>query len=503
MALLWQAVWRELEQEESWRLEPGASAASPRWSRALVLHLVGYFALMIWPVVLGWAELLADLPWRLLAFFGLELAFLVLTLTAAFAMARSRAILLRTEALLTGLVSSVAMLLFLSLPLPLLAGASGGVPQLWGRAVLIFSAIVLSLALGLGAYGLASARHTWQTLDRLRGSRRPGMYRDAVVGSLDVRRFRRLFGLWWALLALLLMANGAGVGGATLAAISPQWLPSRLLNETEVAWATALGFSSPWPVAAWVRAGWLVYGGLTTLALVVSVGQLVWDHHRNKRQLLAALRGPRLPGHAEWQAAIDELSQRAGLEKVALLLSDRDEVGPQAHCLGWWSERRVVELPVSCLRLFGPAEVRALLSHELAHHALGHLRMLAWLRLLGRLTFVGDGFALLLWSTADNELAADREAASGRFGVAKVELRGALLSWDRERSRRLLIGSGQPAQPALREPRPATTSLSLWRSFCLQYFHAFETHYWHPTPAERRRALMDGAGKVRDEPPAI
>ncbi len=96
---------------------------------------------------------------------------------------------------------------------------------------------------------------------------------------------------------------------------------------------------------------WAAGAGVLSLRMTLGV---VWVHRLRNT--------PQGPSHAPWQARLDELAVRFGLQSVALRLVDALESPASA---GWW--RPVILLPTALISRMPVDLIEALLAHELAH----------------------------------------------------------------------------------------------------------------------------------------
>ena len=99
---------------------------------------------------------------------------------------------------------------------------------------------------------------------------------------------------------------------------------------------------------------WLI--GFIFFMIRLSTG--LWQVHKLQTQHLK-------PVGAAWQAKIDTLSERLGLKKTVRLFESALARSPMA--IGWI--KPVVLFPVGLINHLSPAEVEAVLAHELAHIA--------------------------------------------------------------------------------------------------------------------------------------
>lgn len=159
--------------------------------------------------------------------------------------------------------------------------------------------------------------------------------------------------------ALFLSETGAPVENAPASAVVSVPAESPALDqspdpesvaEEELSWQEQ--------VAAWAQPvlPWLVFGwGLGVLVFAGRLAGGAWRVRRLRRQSRSA--------PSEWQTRLQALAEQMGLRRsVALRRSERVESPMVA---GWW--RPVVLVPAGLLSGLPPAQVEALLLHELAH----------------------------------------------------------------------------------------------------------------------------------------
>jgi Zn-dependent protease with chaperone function len=270
--------------------------------------------------------------------------------------------------------------------------------------------------------------------------------------------------------------------------------------------AAALGWSPGDPfLTLLARRAWVAYGLAAVGLLAGSLGPLLLKRRSERRQLLEDLRAARDPRQPGWQAAADRLAGVVGLRSVQLLLRAGPIEPARSYHFGLLRPLRVVEVSTGCIEELERAEVEALLVHELAHLRRRHLLGATLLRFLGRLSFTGDAFVLVLQHTAGYEEAADRVAARH---VGRPELRRALARVRELGSADRLASSASSSGPAAAEgpqvadrlPPGGPAVLPWWRRlalgwevFRLQYFEAMETHYWYPAAADRGGSDSEGA----------
>lgn len=534
---LWQSVIRAVESDGGF-LQPAARDLCLRCAVPMVLWALAILGLGIW--ALGFHFPLGAQPMAPAAF-----AFNVLLFLAAVCLLSTAAVLLlqpgsatRVNALLTGLGSMVAALVFISgLPVLLLAAhldpeemaarmarpeppelsqldsaaAESAVKRFEARmqrhealrldlrrrsqAVVVFLALALVLGLGLFTYGIYAATLGQYSLWRTHRHRGQDAYRQAIGSSQLVAQLQiGFFGLWF----FGLVAQGAGWFLLLLNAAGP-WLPVDLGGMADLVGVLAgllsssLGLAYDYgPIRLATQLLWWAYCALALCLLAISIGQWWIERRVLQRGLETSARGS--AEHEEKIMPVRErlaaLVRRSRLASVELLC--HDDRAP-AFATRFRGKPTIVLKPVLfelvAVGHLEEDELDALLAHELAHLEMGHPGKLDLLRGLGRTTFSGDGFVTAMLHTFGFELAADRRARE--LGADPAALKTCLKKLQ-------VFGSSDRLAP----PDPSKMRFSdRWRFglrlFREQYFRGGATSYWHPDPEHRFAALVDSA---RDDP---
>jgi len=187
--------------------------------------------------------------------------------------------------------------------------------------------------------GAAIGLLAWLALAALRGARPQARYMVACTALLACVALP----LWHVLDAL---GGASAMRGSDVAALHESGIAARSMMRIPVAdWPTAHA-ASPWVVALWAT-------GCALLSLRMALG-LRWV-----RQLLDGA----LPADAGWQARLDRLAARLGIDGTVALRIVAD--GDSPVTAGWW--RPVVLLPAAVAARMPVDLVEALLAHELAH----------------------------------------------------------------------------------------------------------------------------------------
>lgn len=359
-----------------------------------------------------------------------------------------------------------------------------------------FTGVIVAVGAGLCATALDSALAARLQLERLRAFRGRGVYREATRGGRPLRLIRLVFGVLWSALAAVLLAALAFAVLCGVDAVVPLFDHPRLqvpeLSALMVAVALGRPVGDPWTEVT-VRALWVLYGLGALALLAASVGQLALDRRRTRR----ALRRVVELGEEAWPGLL-ECSPDLG--QVRLVAAPDVPLRAEAHAFGLRQRERYVAVSPRLLAGLEPEERRALLAHELAHHRLGHCRLVALARWLGRLTFVGDGFVTALLDSAGLETEADDEARK-RFGVPDPVLESCI--------RKVVEpAEHEPASPSHPAPRlrpehaavgytdPGLPRATRWRHarhlFIQQFTGASSLPYWHPAAEDRLAALQVG-----------
>ena len=184
----------------------------------------------------------------------------------------------------------------------------------------------------------------------------------------------------------------------------------------------------------------------------------------------------------------------------------------RAHTFGLFVRENWIEVSRGLLELFATPDdepqLAAVLAHEMAHHEKGHCIVDNWLRLFGRVAFVGDGFVRTLVDSFGHEIEADR-VALGDFHADADELVRCL--W---RIHHVSAAYAETAMVAATGLEMLPRSFSMYAQalvdgpqvlshrkrwylsfacFVNYYTGGDRTAYWHPCLDERRRHLLESA----------
>ncbi len=241
-----------------------------------------------------------------------------------------------------------------------------------------------------------------------------------------------------------------------------------------------------------------------TLSLPVALSVLTgYLSSRRLRSLLCASSNS-LPSQAlGLKHELAAMASSAGL-KVALAVSPGQKARAVAHRVGLLRPRSFVEVSSRCLEILDVAEQRALVAHELGHHLRGHCRRHNVMQWLGRLTYVGGTFVVSMEDSFGFELQADR-AAIETFGVDQRTLRSCLLKMRADavvqRLGEMNGGLSAVGQADSLGRLDSTVSMGIpsWRTALRDWLALLradaEMAYWHPSVADRIRALAGDRGK--------
>lgn len=455
----------------------------------------------------------------------------------------------RLQAILTGIVTSVPLLLLLATPLipttdgqhivGVYAVARSGLSAayLHTHAVVVLALITFAFAIApwMFAWGTSNLDVIAHQLGRLRRSASRGVFKTAVSDLRVVRVLRRSFLVFWFLLGLSILGCLALLALNAIVLFAPNIPIAEAHGGRFLGWITAIALGrpvdDPWVNGA-VATGWVLFTLLAWGTLLLSLGDLARGRRRLRRRLLGSLLGGDGPAERAALDAAARISARGGLGRIELAVTtgesqranasrangtsgaalSKTSIHAQAHLVGLLRPRRVVALSPGALARLTPGELHALIAHEAVHHLRGHCRTFNLMRWLGRLTFVGDGFAQALQDSFGYETEADRRVEE--LGARPGDLATCLRKIQRVQELRKLRGEQPrdgaglqvaPADPGDRtEPRTRRTFAQRFRTglriLLAHYRNPIGQHYWHPDLESRRRALL--AMEERDSPDA-
>ena len=512
---IWQPVLRQVEKAGG-HLEPRGRVVSRRYTLALSIYAAVFLAFVSLPLY----QALSATTVLLVTLMGV-LVFAVVE------MFKGAGYMLRSEALLGGLVSLSSIILYLGMPLmmaplaptaeELLAAAAtlqlqqesvtasselAELRHFVGGLLFAGTSLMLLLFVSVVLYGARLTLAAWVTVWRLQRRRGQGVWSEAVREPEVLRRFRRSFVSFWALSSVLVFAAFGFNLLCTLQGFAPfsSQPQLRLVELSAGTLALALGrpLEDPTVVAA-VRAGWVLYSLSVLALLAASVGQLVSSQRRDRRRLQD------MAGDAGLQRVLDRLCGRSGHPHVHLAVAKDPAVWASSAVFGFWRVKRFIVISSGSIELLEQEDLEALLAHELAHHSEGHCRADQLLRWLGRLSFAGDAFALLMQGSWSYEEEADRAAVS-RLGVPREALLHCFMKIRQLKAEATLPPASEPftglkALPEepeeieeLLDKGPAALPFGkrwrlVWQVLREQYVNAMKFYYWHPSDRIRKQTI--------------
>lgn len=517
---IWQPVLRHVEQDGG-HLEPRGRVVSRRYTLALSIYATVFLAFVSLPSY----EALSGTTVLFVALMGV-------LAVAVVEMFKGADYMLRSEALLGGLVSLSAITIYIGTPL-LMAPHAPTVEELLmvaetlqlrqenvaassetGAQLAELSRFVAGLAIsgtslvsllfiGLMLYSARLTLAARVTVWRLQRRRGQGVWSQAVREPEVLRRFRRSFASFWALSSMLVFTAFGFNLLCTLQGFAPfsSHPQLRLVEFSAGTLALVLGRSLADPtVAVTVRVGWLLYSLSGLALLAASVGQLVSSQRRDRFRLQNSV------GHVELQRVLDRLCLRSGYSHVHLVVAENLSVHASSAVFGFCRPKRFIVISSGCVEFLERDDLEAVIAHELAHHLEGHCRLDQLLRWFGRLSFAGDAFALLMQGSWNYEDEADQAVVS-KLGVSRKALLHCVI-----KIRHLKAGAKFPSVileqfPGLsilaEEPgkiedllENGTADLSFgerwklaWQVLREQYTNAMRRYYWHPSDPIRKETI--------------
>ena len=199
------------------------------------------------------------------------------------------------------------------------------------------------------------------------------------------------------------------------------------------------------------------------------------------------------------------LSEKAGISCPTLSITESMVPFVLSDSFGIVNSVNFVEISSRCLAICGESEIEAILAHEVIHFSRRHLLRRNLLRLLGRLTLVGDTFAGGMEDTFGYETDADiaaveelgvreeslisalrriRHVSGAANGVQLVNASGSTPFLNLEAYRQTISRKMGVPTPVLKRIMTAV------RLFIYKYTNSARTSYWHPAHHERVTTLL-------------
>lgn len=228
-----------------------------------------------------------------------------------------------------------------------------------------------------------------------------------------------------------------------------------------------------------------------------------WVTARRRGRHLIALSESLPSAAAELNGELKQMAASVGMD-IRLAISPGLQPTAAAHRVGLLGSRKLVEVSQRCLELLNAAERKALVGHELGHHLCGHCWKHNAMQWLGRLTCVGGTFVTSMEDSYGFEMQADK-AAVERLGVDPASLRTCLMKMRADaivqRLRWGTEGLGILGTAASSEPLGCVRTIGFpgWRVAFRDWYALFRADtqiaYWHPSVADRIRALAEDDGQ--------
>lgn len=488
---LWQSIIHGIQQQK------GHLAPQRHVSLRYSLHLTGFFGfclvLTLWFFLYSSAESGLPIPRGGAAVLGTLFGLLALLVVTVALMFGRRGFGLRIYPIVTGLMTMLCTYLLLAAILAPWWATSTVDYRALGPALCSFGWLLLGGGFVLAAaaayvffyFAIYSTGLFRPGLKQLGAS--PGEAYRLAVGGVSPWPFQAVFFLTWLLFAGLSLSGLAFLVACALQGLVPMFdlRELQLVHRSSLVLAAVLGLApGDRPLSIAVRALWLLaaLGGVGVL--LASAGQL-WRRRSALRRRLAAAAERPFPRRSELEEMLDRMRRAGGLPPIRLAPGSGSFQEAGSERFGLWRVERYIEIPDGSLSLPAP-ELEALLAHECAHHALGHLGIRSFVLWLGRLSLTGDGFVFALLDSLGYERQADRTAVDV-LQAPRDGLLGLLERIEEEASKR---------PDRFRETVPPMTSLNpslatRWSLFLEQYCHGREDHYWHPLVQERIEALHE------------
>ena len=233
--------------------------------------------------------------------------------------------------------------------------------------------------------------------------------RVVMEGSGYLLRIRYALSTAWIALSIALGFELIFIIRNAVAALIPGTNPEAVMA-TGWIFATVLGRDphdltvGTVAVVVWMA---LLLVALTPFAVLL--GELIWRLGRVRWLAHVARREQSAPQKSA-ESLLGELlvGQDEDLAEILVVAGS----AAAATVAGPGRRNRIILLGEDCIDALEPEEVRALIAHELAHHLHGDCIRHTVLRLLGRLTLLGDGFIAVLADSFRYEARADLTAVT-------------------------------------------------------------------------------------------
>lgn len=284
----------------------------------------------------------------------------------------------------------------------------------WGWMVIGFTLFCIGLSMIMVLNGIDYCVRSFLALHGLMKRPWQKTIEAAISGRKFLAQFRLIFIGVWLLCAGLILIGIYYLSCLFFHALPGIWDDScftgftRILQTSIYLVDKAFGFS-PGRSQSAVRIAWLIYGGCGVGLIIFSLSSLVYSRHTHFKKLINSSFIP-TKAYQQVHDKLLALSEKAGISCPKLVITENECPFAYSHTFGLFKKTEFIEISSRCVNKFKDAEIEALLAHELSHHLNGDHRLHNLLRLLGRLTLVGDTFTCAIEDSFGYESKADETA---------------------------------------------------------------------------------------------
>ncbi len=329
--------------------------------------------------------------------------------------------------------------------------------------------------------------------------------RAATAGAGFLGEFRKTFAVTWFLTSFLICLGAASLLDLGLEALTADVNDAAPKHQVGPVLSTSYALSflygrSDCPAKAVVlaRVAWVAAALALPVLVAVSSGHLLFNRRTTLRRLLRLESANKSdPAQARLGRFICEMSVGRTIPIPAAVVTPDTHAFARAHEFGLWKRRQFIEVSSGATALLESVELEAVTAHELAHLTCGHSRRHGLLRLMGRLTLMGDSFVGALADSFGYEAKADAcaiqlmgvNAESLKTALIKLQVAGSLkpLFTEGKKSELRSLESGM-ARGILRNLVPWNVLYSIkssFRAWLMLLVHDSALAYWHPALQDR------------------
>ncbi len=380
--------------------------------------------------------------------------------------------------------------------------------ELWLAITIIVSVGIFLVGIWFLYNGVLTSRRTLEYLYQLKRCKDIDWSKEALSGGKALLKMRINICFLWIvysialLMAVSLLSSSSSTVFESLIFGVSNTIPDQLnITVYMIAAAFSIDPSNPWIVVPIIGLWSMYIIACWTFVLSPLIIFLVKIHSQyNINQENSASHEIQRINHCLEE--LYSIGNYSGLKPIVIFRNnDMPFVGVKRS--GLIRKQNNLYVSSSCLKHLKDKELMAVFAHELAHLTLSHTFNDFYLRLLGRITLVGDGLVRILQDSVNNEVKADKHAVKVYHISPNVLKRSILILYNISNIQKYKKSSLRDdtlqsinekydievLRNALKSFKWYSRLKIAWEIYISQYLGVGYSGYWHPSIAVRIQSL--------------